>query len=190
MQKPWDPSSGLCVLDPAPPEPAGSCSDACKFLWPVDFQSSSICQTDYFELPFGLCLVCSQCSSPWLEPGGFMPRDSHRTVGKLLALSFWEDSAVLEQMAAWIPTVSGCLLPHPFPHSCIPAITTGRLSCRVFAPFSVCGSWPPRPWGLHLSKNLVFRLELSPVPSAPGVEQREQYPFLTGSLLCAGRRKC
>lgn len=35
-----------------------------------------------------------------------MPGDSHRTVGKLLALSFWEDSAVLEQMAPWIPTVS------------------------------------------------------------------------------------
>lgn len=64
-----------------------------------------------------------------------MPGDSHRTVGKLLALSFWEDSAVLEQMAAWIPTVSGYVLPHPFPHSCIPAIATGWLSCRVFTPF-------------------------------------------------------
>lgn len=35
-----------------------------------------------------------------------MPGDSQRTVGKPLALSFWEDSAVLEQMAAWIPTMS------------------------------------------------------------------------------------
>lgn len=125
----------------ASPEPPGPCHDACKFLgcslilWPVDFQSSSICQTDYFELPFGLCLMCSQCSSAWLEPGGFMPGDSHRTVGKLLALSFWEDSAVLEQMAAWIPTVSACVLPRPFPHSCVPAIATGQFSCRVSAPF-------------------------------------------------------
>lgn len=140
MQKPWDPSLGLWVLDPAHPEPPGPCIDACKFLgcslilWPVNFQSGPICQTDYFELPFGLCLMCSQCSSAWLEPGGFMPGDSHRTVGKLLALSFWEDSAVLEQMAAWIPTVLACVLLHPFPYSCTPAIATGQLSCRLFAP--------------------------------------------------------
>lgn len=44
-----------------------------------------------------------------------MPGDSHRTVGKPLALSFWEDSAVLEQMAAWVPTVSAHVPPPALP---------------------------------------------------------------------------
>lgn len=43
-----------------------------------------------------------------------MPRDSQRTVGKWLALSFWEDSDVLEQMEAWIPSVGLCDAP-PLP---------------------------------------------------------------------------
>lgn len=47
-----------------------------------------------------------------------MPRDSQRTVVKQLALSFWEYSAYLEQMAAWIPIVLACVLPHPFTHTC------------------------------------------------------------------------
>lgn len=45
-----------------------------------------------------------------------MPRDSHRTVERLLALSFWEESAVLEQMAAWVPTVSACVTSHTHAH--------------------------------------------------------------------------
>lgn len=138
--------------------------DCSLILWPVSFQSSSICQTDYFELPFGLFLMCCQCSSAWLRPGGFMPGDSHRTIGKPLALSFWEDSAVLEQMAAWIPTVSACvppaLLPTQLHLGCShrPALLRGPCTLAIQGPRPLC------PWGFHLAENLIFRFKLSPVP--------------------------
>lgn len=41
-------------------------------------------------------------------------------------------------------------------------------------------------WGFSLAENNIFRCELSPVPGAPGTEQREQCPLLMGSLLHAG----
>ena len=148
-------------------------SDPLASLLPVKL----ICQTDYFELPFGLCLMCSQCSSAWLEPGGFMPRDSHRTVGKLLALSFWEDSAVLEQMAAWIPTVSACVAAPPLPTLVHTSYSHRPARLQGLCTLAVQGSWPPCPSGFYLSGNSIFRLEPSPVPSAPGIGQREQCPL-------------
>lgn len=118
-------------------------------LWASSFQSSSVCQTNYSELPFGLRLLCSCCSPAWLrweQAGEPSCPDSHRTVGELLALSFWEDSAFLDQMAAWIPSVRPACCPCPT-HTCARAhthtlrahtqctwaIATGQLFSRVLS---------------------------------------------------------
>lgn len=72
-------------------------------FWASSFQLSSVCQTNYSELPFGLRLMCSCCNPACLrqeQAGEPSCPDSHRTIGELLALSFWEDSAFLDQMAA------------------------------------------------------------------------------------------
>lgn len=96
-----------------------------------------------------------------------MPGDSHRTVGKLLALSFWEDSAVLEQMAACVPTVSARVPPPALPTQLHmgrrhrPALLRGPCS------LAIQGLRPLCPWGFHLAENLIFRLDLSPVPGTP-----------------------
>lgn len=97
-----------------------------------------------------------------------MPRDSHRTVGKLLALSFWEDFAVLDQMVAYIPTISWlCVAPAP-PHTLSTYVHTHRdsLSYRVlYCPeslavwaFCVSGTL------LNLKRSLDLNYQLYLVP--------------------------
>lgn len=81
-----------------------------------------------------------------------MPRDSHRTVGKLLALSFWEDSAVLDQMAAWIPMVSQSQ-PHAAPSVPTHVCTQASLLQDPLT-LAVHGSCPSCPWGFHLARAL------------------------------------
>lgn len=91
----------------------------------------------------------------------------------------WEDSAVLEQMAAWLPTVSACVLPPPLPThlhlgcSCRPALLWGPCTLAVH------GSFPSCPWVFHLTENLIFRLELPPIPSAPETEKQCPLIFLS-----------
>lgn len=142
-------------------------------LWASSFQSSSVCQTNYSELPFGLCLLCSCCSPAWLrrgQAGEPSCPDSHRTVGELLALSFWEDSAFLDQMAAWIPSVRPACCPCPththahthtarthtvhMGHSHRPALLQGPFN------FTVQGPSPSCPWGFHLAENAQGWLNL------------------------------
>lgn len=65
-----------------------------------------------------------------------MPRDSHRTVGKLLALSFWEDFAILDQMIAYIPTVFWLCAAPAFPHT---LYTQGNLSFIFFTVQNIPG---------------------------------------------------
>lgn len=69
--------------------------------------------------------------------GCIMPRDSHRTLGKPLALSFWEDFAVSDQVATCIPMVWSqphAALSLPI-HLHIQTIDTGQLSFRILSPF-------------------------------------------------------
>lgn len=91
-----------------------------------------------------------------------MPRDSQRTFGKQLALSFWEDSAILEQMAASIPTVSADMLRHPFLHVCTWAVAADY---KFFAPSAVQGT-RPHPWIFPMAENLILdsSSHLCPVP--------------------------
>lgn len=53
----------------------------------------------------------------------------------------------------------------------------------------VQGSRPSFSWGFHLAENLIFRLELSPVPGTPGTEQRA-VPTSYQNLLCTASGRC
>lgn len=83
-----------------------------------------------------------------------MPRGSHRTVGKLLALFFWEDPAVSDQMAACVPTVSW-RPGHPAPPlpTCVRAAGTPGLYCPGVPCFLPAV-------GLHLAENTQGSLNL------------------------------
>lgn len=117
-----------------------------------------------------------------------MPGDFHRTVGKWLALFFWEDFAILENMAAWTSTVLACVLLYAFPYACRWAIATHQLSIWGPCTLTVWGYRPSCLWVSHMSENLIFRLELLPVPSAPGRKQRAvPTPFHSSLYSGSGR---
>lgn len=109
----------------------------------------------------------------WLELGegeASCPEIPTGQLGKLLALSFWEDFAILDQMMAYIPTVSWlCATPAP-PNTLSTRVHTYRhlaLSSTLCCPESqpwLCGPtvWQEHsgPVELERSLDLNYRLYL------------------------------
>lgn len=107
----------------------------------------------------------------WLELGegeASCPEIPTGQLGKLLALSFWEDFAILDQMMAYIPTVSWlCAIPAP-PNTLPTRVHTYRhlaLSSTLCCPESqpwLCGPtvWQEHSGPVELERSLDLNYQL------------------------------
>lgn len=97
----------------------------------------------------------------------------------LYAQRFPKDSWEVAGTSGKILRTNGSLDSHSVSLCATPPLPTHLYmgcSCRLHGPCTLCSGILSSPMGFHLAESIIFKLELLPVPSAPGTEQS---PLLT-----------